>query len=808
MRFTAAALLLATAAAQCPAGYTAQGSKCYKRLSSTGTPAQCIARCRGEQATLPCVANEAENNALVTLAGTNSGSCGFTSQRNCVWIGLRQTVTTGGSAAHWDAWDGPTCHSSYRHWQPGEPNDWGGSGAGSGDENCAFIGFTGTRTWYDGPCSMQAACVCERTSTGGTFPPAPPPPPPPPPPNPLPPSTCEAGWTPGTAWNKCYKALPSLNSAEGCSSDCVGAGGQQLCLGSMAENDFIKATILDTDETTCSYQSQTGCGWLGLYQTVTSAGAGANWDTWRGGCTSSFRNWQSGEPNDWGGGGAGSGDENCAMLGWTGTNTWYDATCSARLRCVCEKPAPGALSPPPPAPDTQGGTGPCPAGWTSGAGKCYKRISTGNQAACHRTCNQAGGELPCVMSQAENAYLSSGITSANCGWRSQAGCIWIGLTQSVTTAGSAANWDTWSGNQCSSTYRHWQPGEPNDYGGGGAGTGDENCAFIGFSGTQTWYDGPCSMSAACMCERPANVPIISPPPLASPPPPPPPHPMPPNTECDPGWLQFTTPAVPASPAGVTPAVPGTPAKTKCYKALDATASAENCGLACKLEGPGSNGNAVCIESEVENDFVVQYVLGPKNDGAERGNCNMQTQTGCGWIGLYQDMTQGGAAANWDTWRGGLCTDNVYTNWRTGEPNDWGRGGAGRGDENCAFLGWNGEAKWSDGPCYMRATCICEKPTGITPSGGGGTPGGTPGGGAPGGTPPGKIDGGDGTANQIASTHRPAVWAAARSFDHLQRPPTRRRRRPRLRLRRQAETEWRWRPVGCHARLHEPDAKTG
>ena len=90
MRLTAAALLLATAAAQCPAGYTAQGSKCYKRLSSTGTPAQCIARCRGEQATLPCVANEAENNALVTLAGTNSGSCGFTSQRNCVWICRRR----------------------------------------------------------------------------------------------------------------------------------------------------------------------------------------------------------------------------------------------------------------------------------------------------------------------------------------------------------------------------------------------------------------------------------------------------------------------------------------------------------------------------------------------------------------------------------------------------------------------------------------------------------------------------------------------------------------------------------------------
>ena len=335
------AIFVASAVAQCPAGYSngpAGGNKCYKHLSSPGTPTECMARCHAEQAMLPCVANVAENNALFSLAGTSGSTCGMSSQRGCVWIGLHQTVTTQGAGQNWNAWDGPTCRSSYRNWQPGEPNDWGGSGAGSGDENCAFIGFSGTQTWYDGPCAMQAACICERTTAPGTaYPPAPPPPPPPPPPNPLPPTNCEAGWTPGQAAgvNKCYKALPSLNSAEGCSSDCQGAGGQQVCVSSLAENDFIKAVILDTDDTTCSFQSQTGCGWLGLYQTVTTQGAGANWNTWRSGCTSSFRNWNSGEPNDWGGSGAGSGDENCAMLGWTGNNMWYDATCSAppvRLR--------------------------------------------------------------------------------------------------------------------------------------------------------------------------------------------------------------------------------------------------------------------------------------------------------------------------------------------------------------------------------------------------------------------------------------------------------------------------------------------
>ena len=117
----------------CAAGYqSGPTGKCYKRLPSTGTPAQCMARCHAEQATLPCVENEAQNNALVTMAGTNAATCGFTSQRNCVWIGLRQTVTTQGAGQNWNAWDG-TCPSTYRNWQPGEPNDWGGSGAGSGD---------------------------------------------------------------------------------------------------------------------------------------------------------------------------------------------------------------------------------------------------------------------------------------------------------------------------------------------------------------------------------------------------------------------------------------------------------------------------------------------------------------------------------------------------------------------------------------------------------------------------------------------------------------------------------------------------
>ncbi len=289
---------------RCPAGWTLSNTfaKCYKRVTDGVAPMGCNQACQAAGAEMLCVENAYEENFIFDLARVDSDTCGYTTQSNCVWLGLYQTVTTQGSGAGWNSWYGRRCQSTYRHWQPGEPNDWGAGGEGSGDENCAFMGFLGTRTWYDAPCSMQAACFCERHA-GPPLPPLPPqpqpppPPPPPPPPHPQPPSTCGAGWVHGAQFNKCYRALPDLNTAEGCSVDCQEVGGSQLCVSSQGENDFVANRVLETTPATCGYTSQEGCGWLGLYQTVTTQGAGSHWNTWRSGCTTTYRNWNPGEPN-------------------------------------------------------------------------------------------------------------------------------------------------------------------------------------------------------------------------------------------------------------------------------------------------------------------------------------------------------------------------------------------------------------------------------------------------------------------------------------------------------------------------------
>ena len=69
-----------------------------------------------------------------------------------------------GAAAHWDLWDAD-CSSRYTNWNEGEPNDDPQTG---GDENCVCLSAEGDdHTWFDVPCEMPAACVCEQA--GGAF---------------------------------------------------------------------------------------------------------------------------------------------------------------------------------------------------------------------------------------------------------------------------------------------------------------------------------------------------------------------------------------------------------------------------------------------------------------------------------------------------------------------------------------------------------------------------------------------------------------------------------------------------------------
>ena len=324
-----------------------------------------------------CIGSDAENAAVMNFEGhrPDTSNCGYSSQVGCIWLGLYQSVTDQGTAAHWDSWRSG-CTSSYRRWQSGEPNDSGGM-----SEDCAVLGFVGTDTWYDAPCSMRSACLCERDSAVPPLPPALPSRPPPPPPPPSPPSHCPSGWHDGTGI-KCYRAV-GTGTAESCSAQCGAAGASQLCVHSAAENALVHA-LFNPTAATCGYATQLGCVWLGLYQTITTGASADHWDAWRGGCSSAYRDWSPGEPND-----SGGTSEDCALSGFLGAAGWFDAPCSMLSACVCERQ--GATSPPPPPPPSPPSPPPplplnCPAACTDNPEEfCYyePRCAQGSLPGCN-----------------------------------------------------------------------------------------------------------------------------------------------------------------------------------------------------------------------------------------------------------------------------------------------------------------------------------------------------------------------------------------------------------------------------------------
>lgn len=65
-----------------------------------------------------------------------------------------------------------------------------------------------------------------------------------------------------------------------------------------------------------------------------------------------------------------------------------------------------------------------------------------------------------------------------------------------------------------------------------------------------------------------------------------------------------------------------------------------------------------------------------------------------WIGLNDH-------ANENVWEWANGQENVWENWRAGEPNDYGSG------EDCGMLGWAGGHKWNDYFCDRELIPLCQ-----------------------------------------------------------------------------------------------------
>ena len=176
----------------------------------------------------------------------------------------------------------------------------------------------------------------------------------------------------------------------------------------------------------------------------------ASEDTWKWDSTGTplwYTNWYSGQPDDAGG------NEDCMEFNYRSSGKWNDATCTIKLKYVCQFPTPPQ---PPPVYTLMHGA-----------------LSWGN---AYTTCVRAGLRLASVHSAAENALLVTAAAGNE---------VWIGGTD----AASEGTWK-WSPSGAPLSYTNWIGGEPNDWGG-------QDCLQVYSSGK--WDDYFCSAKKFHVC---------------------------------------------------------------------------------------------------------------------------------------------------------------------------------------------------------------------------------------------------------------------------------------------------------------------
>ncbi|MBM4365420.1 MAG: hypothetical protein FJ102_04345 [Deltaproteobacteria bacterium] len=140
-----------------------------------------------------------------------------------------------------------------------------------------------------------------------------------------------------------------------------------------------------------------------------------------------------------------------------------------------------------------------------------------------------------------------------------------------------------------------------------------------------------------------------------------------------------------------PARPGLPASPKAELAD------------CTAANDGVHDFLFCVDGATWADAQADcagfgYHLADLDDASEDAWIWAQAQsvdaTANWWIGLGDAGTEG--SYQWD---GG--SDSPYTNWRAGEPNDFG------GNEDCTWYAYTGAGAWNDKDCATLGSFICE-----------------------------------------------------------------------------------------------------
>ncbi|XP_047502399.1 macrophage mannose receptor 1-like [Penaeus chinensis] len=286
--------------------------------------------------------------------------------------------------------------------------------------------------------------------------------------------SCVAGWE--EFGNSCYyfnTEDDDLVVWEDARSTCESVGAKLVVLDTLAEDEYFRGHMPETDQL-----------WIGLYS---NPGDGFYWvdDTTM---TSKNFTFVSDENID---DALNSDVKKCSFFqiresdpGEPSHSSWVPTDCASKNHYVCEIPAGDSLTLLPP-PELKY----CPDGWVNSLEHCYffSSVEKSWQKAREECQKFDGGDLVSITTWAEQDFVSNNFMDDG----------WIGLNDRSTE-------DDWVWSDKSKVLiTNWNDGEPNGNG------GNENCGELR-TDTGKWNDLPCNLARVFACKSKASATPVSP----------------------------------------------------------------------------------------------------------------------------------------------------------------------------------------------------------------------------------------------------------------------------------------------------------
>ncbi|XP_062381617.1 macrophage mannose receptor 1-like [Sardina pilchardus] len=488
----------------CKAGWVRYGYNCYFVGSTTKTFEEAKKSCQDSGAHLVDIPNRVENAFLISLVGARP--------EKHFWIGLsnqRDRYTFEWSNSQ----DVP-----YTHWNTRMPGQ---------KQGCVAM-TTGTLAglWDVLSCSSKEKYICKHQAEGVVTTPAPPTSPAP---------SCAEGWKPLGVRHFCYKLYSVERTWFEALAFCRSIGGDLISIHSQ----------LDEPERRYEDYRQRDA-WIGYSAPDPNAGY-----TWSDGSSSSFTNWQEGEPNNV------NNMENCAGI-YFRSKKWNDFPCETKRQLFCEirkgmTPLESNVTVP--------RYNVTKDGWIEFNDHQYyiEKRQTEQMEDAQKICKRGHGDLAVIDSEAERVFLWQQIQKAH------VEKFYIGLKIDLDQ-----NTEWMDGTAVG--FQRWNEDQPNFV------SNDETCVKMGQS-FGLWSVTNCGQALGFICERHETPPVNAT--LAAPT-------EAPKGGCAPDWTKY---------------------REYCYKAQSEKKSWTEARSYCKVVG----GNLVSITRRDEQAFLTTMVADAPHD---------------------------------------------------------------------------------------------------------------------------------------------------------------------------------------------------